>query len=126
GQSVAVLTYQGRLPEDYADTCPSCGLDDAMRFLGAGSATLASVLTTQLFSERHLVGGERRLLAFVDAVQDATHRAGFIGHRAFTFTLRGLLAEHLAADTPTSLPQLALSAAKSVTEQEDEDALRER
>ncbi|GAA0651170.1 DEAD/DEAH box helicase [Kutzneria viridogrisea] len=125
-QTVAVLTHQGRLPEDYADTCPSCGLDDGMRFLGAGSATLASVLTTQLFSERHLIGDERRLLAFVDAVQDATHRAGFIGHRAFTFTLRGLLTDHLAADTPIPLPQLALSAAKSVTEQENPDALRER
>lgn len=126
GQSVAVLTHQGRLPEEYFDTCPSCGLDDGMRFLGAGSATLASVLTTQLFSERHLVGDERRLLAFVDAVQDATHRAGFIGHRAFTFTLRGLLTEHLAADTPTPLPRLALSAAKSVTGQENADGQLER
>ena len=115
GGYVRVLTPHGHNPVDNGDKCPSCGLDDGMRFLGAGAATLASVLTTQLFSKKHLVDDERRLLAFVDAVQDATHRAGFIGHRAFTFTLRGLLTENLDPDKPISLSDLARRAAGTVT-----------
>lgn len=114
GETVRVVTYPGAIPDRYGDTCPSCELD-GMRFLGAGAATLASVITTQLFSGRHLVGGERKLLAFVDAVQDATHRAGFISHRAFSFTLRGVLAEQLSQGGPVPLQKLALGAARSVT-----------
>ena len=62
-----------------------------VRFLGAGTATLASVTTTQLFSDRGLAGNERKLLVFTDSVQDATHRAAFIANRSFGFTFRGLL-----------------------------------
>lgn len=115
GHAVRVVTTPGKLPKGFGDTCPSCGLDDGMRFLGAGTATLASVITTQLFSDRHLAGTERKLLAFVDSVQDATHRAGFISHRAFGFTLRGLLTDHLRDDKPLPITDLALDAARSVT-----------
>lgn len=116
-RTVPVLTVLGPIPENDDDTCPSCGLDDGMRFLGAGTATLASVTTTQLFSERHLAAGERKLLAFTDSVQDATHRAAFIAHRSFGFTFRGLLAASLPADRPIAVHDLALDAAEAAVKE---------
>lgn len=70
-------------------------------------------MTTQLYSERHLSGPERKLLAFTDAVQDATHRAGFIAHRSFGFTFCGLLTANLRADAPVAVHDLAMDAAES-------------
>ncbi|WEH18406.1 DEAD/DEAH box helicase [Streptomyces sp. VNUA24] len=112
--TVAVVTPQGPLPADSDDECPSCGLGDGMRFLGAGTATLASVATTQMFSERGLAKSERKLLVFTDAVQDATHRAAFIANRSFGFTLRGLLAKHLTPGQPIAVHHLAADAAEAV------------
>ncbi|MDT3725443.1 DEAD/DEAH box helicase [Streptomyces sp. DSM 41972] len=112
--TVAVITPQGPLPVGADEECPSCGLDDGMRFLGAGTATLASVTTTQLFSERGLAKSERKLLVFTDAVQDATHRAAFIANRSFGFTLRGLLTKHLVPGQPIAVHDLAADAAEAV------------
>ncbi|MET8634387.1 DEAD/DEAH box helicase [Streptomyces sp. NPDC004680] len=112
--TVAVITSQGPLPVGSGDECPSCGLDDGMRFLGAGTATLASVTTTQLFSQRGLANNERKLLVFTDAVQDATHRAAFIANRSFGFTLRGLLTKHLPPGQPIAVHNLAADAAEAV------------
>ena len=125
-RTVPVNTVVGAIPGGSDDTCPSCGLDDGMRFLGAGTATLASVVTTQLFSERHLAGRERKLLAFTDAVQDATHRAGFIAHRSFGFTFRGLLAANLSGDGPVAVHDLALDAAESALAEHAKTSDRER
>ncbi|MFD1829783.1 DEAD/DEAH box helicase [Streptomyces desertarenae] len=112
--TVAVITPHEPLPANAGDECPSCGLDDGMRFLGAGTATLASVTTTQLFSDRGLAGDERKLLVFTDAVQDATHRAAFIANRSFGFTFRGLLTEHLPPGRPIAVHDLAADAAEAV------------
>ncbi|MFD9406989.1 DEAD/DEAH box helicase [Streptomyces sp. NPDC059989] len=112
--TVAVITAHGPLLANAGDECPSCGLDDGMRFLGAGTATLASVTTTQLFSDRGLAGNERKLLVFTDSVQDATHRAAFIANRSFGFTFRGLLTKHLASGRPVAVHDLAADAAEAV------------
>ncbi|ROO52705.1 uncharacterized protein DUF1998 [Micromonospora sp. Llam0] len=125
-RTVPVITVVGAVPQGDDDTCPSCGLDDGMRFLGAGTATLASVTTTQLFSERHLADGERKLLAFTDAVQDATHRAGFIAHRSFGFTFRGLLTANLRADVPVAVHDLAMDAAESAVAEHEKTSDRDR
>ncbi|MFI1518606.1 DEAD/DEAH box helicase [Kitasatospora cineracea] len=113
-ETVPVITTAGPLPAGNGDRCPSCELDDGMRFLGAGTATLASVTTTQLFSDRGLDGGERKLLVFTDSVQDATHRAAFIANRSFGFTFRGLLAEQLSPGVPVAVHDLASDAADAV------------
>ncbi|WBP89960.1 DEAD/DEAH box helicase [Kitasatospora cathayae] len=113
-ETVAVITPLGPLPASLGDTCPACGLDDGMRFLGAGTATLASVATTQLFSDRGLHGDERKLLVFTDSVQDATHRAAFIANRSFGFTFRGLLSEQLRVGEPVAVHDLASNAADAV------------
>ncbi|GAB3277697.1 DEAD/DEAH box helicase [Actinocorallia lasiicapitis] len=89
-----------------ADRCPACGLDEGIRFLGAGLASLASVAITQMFAGRQLDPSERKTLMFNDAVQDAAHRAGFVANRSYTFSLRRLLASRLDAVTPTRLNDL--------------------
>ncbi|OHV69566.1 DEAD/DEAH box helicase [Pseudofrankia sp. BMG5.36] len=90
-----------------ADRCPACGLEQGIRYLGAGLASLASVSISQLFT-----GGElptrksRHTLLFNDSVQDAAHRAGFVAARAFTFSLRALLAAQLTDGQPVALNDL--------------------
>ncbi|MCM3882707.1 DEAD/DEAH box helicase [Frankia sp. R82] len=90
-----------------ADRCPACGLEQGIRYLGAGLAALASVAVSQLFT-----GGElpdrtsQRTLLFNDSVQDAAHRAGFVAARAFTFSLRALLAAQLTDTMPVALNDL--------------------
>jgi DEAD/DEAH box helicase domain-containing protein len=75
--------------------CPKCGADDALRILGSRAASLSSVAVSHLFhSPFHGSGGaagtgdERKLLAFTDSVQDASHRAGFFAGRTYRFNLR--------------------------------------
>ncbi len=46
--------------------CPSCGARDAIRFLGSGVTTLASVGITQMFGSDYVAENERKLLAFTD------------------------------------------------------------
>lgn len=77
------------------DWCPGCGLDNGIRFLGSGLASLVSVAVTDLFTSNELERQERKTLIFSDSVQDAAHRAGFVADRAFTFSLRVLLASRL-------------------------------
>ncbi|MFC8449171.1 DEAD/DEAH box helicase [Kitasatospora sp. NPDC057223] len=114
GETVPVITTAGPVPAGAGDKCPSCDLTDGMRFLGAGTATLASVTTTQLFSNRGLTDDERKLLVFTDSVQDATHRAAFIANRSFGFTFRGLLTEQLKPGHPVAVHDLATDAAEAV------------
>ncbi|WP_112133740.1 DEAD/DEAH box helicase [Glycomyces dulcitolivorans] len=78
-----------------AERCPACGNENAIRFIGAGLATLSSVVLTEVF--QHAVdpasGDQAKALLFNDSVQDAAHRAGFLSARAANFSLR----THLAA-----------------------------
>ncbi len=75
--------------------CPSCGSRDAIRFLGSRVTTLASVSITQMFGSTHVTDDERRLLAFTDSVQDASHRASFFGGRTHRFNLRAVLSKQV-------------------------------
>jgi ATP-dependent helicase YprA (DUF1998 family) len=75
-----------------ANRCPGCGERDAVRFLGLAVASLASVSINTLFASTHLDEHERKLLAFTDSVQDASHRAGFFGSRTHRINLRSLMA----------------------------------
>jgi hypothetical protein len=88
------------------DRCPACGMDEGIRFLGAGLASLASVAVTQLFTGGELVGAERKTLLFNDSVQDAAYRAGFVANRSYGFSLRALLASRLQAGTPVRLNEV--------------------
>ncbi|WP_024802604.1 DEAD/DEAH box helicase [Nocardia sp. BMG51109] len=85
------------------DRCPACDMDEGIRFLGAGLASLASVAITQLFSRDQLEPEQRKTLLFNDSVQDAAHRAGFVANRSYAFSLRRLITDRL---DPLGAPML--------------------
>lgn len=69
--------------------CPACDTDHALSFLASRSATLSSVAVGHLYTTP--LNTDRKLLAFSDSVQDASHRAGFFAGRTYRFTLRSAL-----------------------------------
>lgn len=85
-----VLVYAGEDVEERAkkEQCPSCGEDDAIRYLGSSVATLLSVTLSNLYGMDELDAAEKKTLVFTDSVQDAAHRAGFVQNRARAFALR--------------------------------------
>ena len=87
--------------------CPSCGTNDSIRFLGSSVTTLASVGITQMFGSDFVADGERKLLAFTDSVQDASHRAAFFSGRTHRFNLRATLSGALQAKGQVALPEVA-------------------
>lgn len=66
--------------------CPHCGGSDCLSVLGSRAASLSSVAISHLFLSPY--NDDRKLLAFSDSVQDASHRAGFFAGRTFRFGLR--------------------------------------
>jgi len=73
--------------------CPYCGGADSLTVLGARSASLTSVVISQLFASQF--NDDPKLLAFSDSVQDASHRAGFFGARTYRFNLRAAIQQVL-------------------------------
>ena len=109
---VAGMTGESRTEEARDDAarrqqCPSCGSRDAIRFLGSRVTTLASVGITQMFGSEHVADDERKLLAFTDSVQDASHRAAFFSGRTHRFNLRATLSGALQSKGRVPLPRVA-------------------
>ncbi|MEV6987000.1 DEAD/DEAH box helicase [Sphaerisporangium sp. NPDC051017] len=102
------------------DWCPACGARNAIRYLGTGSAAIASASVTQLFTGGELdkARHEDKTLMFNDSVQDAAHRAGFVANRSYTFSLRALLAGHLRHDKPTALNDLIADVVEATTDKD--------
>ncbi|MER5418210.1 DEAD/DEAH box helicase [Streptosporangium roseum] len=98
------------------DRCPACRMDQGIRFLGAGLASLAAVTVTQLFAGNQLEIEQRKTLLFNDSVQDAAHRAGFVANRSYAFSLRRLLAARLDPETPILLNDLVADLAAAASE----------
>jgi DEAD/DEAH box helicase domain-containing protein len=73
--------------------CEACGGMDSLTILGSRAASLTSVLIAQVFGSTF--NRDKRMLAFSDNVQDASHRAGFFGARTYTFNLRAALQQCL-------------------------------
>lgn len=133
-----VLVYSGEDVEERAKAqeCPSCGEDDAMRYLGSSVATLLSVALSNLFGMEELDSAEKKTLVFADSVQDAAHRAGFVQSRARAFALRARiwravrsLSEDLAgSDDPSAKVHLDRIASRMVehASSETDDAVRAR
>ncbi|GAA1376679.1 DEAD/DEAH box helicase [Catellatospora chokoriensis] len=106
---VVVLGEPDRIEGADKDKCPACDMDQGIRYLGAGLATLASVSITQLFTGGELTDDQRRTLLFNDSVQDAAHRAGFVSNRSYAFSLRSLLASRLTEGVPVGLDELTVA-----------------
>lgn len=69
--------------------CPVCDAEDALSMLASRSATLASVSVGHLYTTP--LNTDRKLLAFSDSVQDASHRAGFFSGRTYRFSIRSAM-----------------------------------
>jgi len=69
--------------------CPDCGGHNSLTILGSRAASLTSVIIAQLFSSPF--NEDKKLLAFSDSVQDASHRSGFFAARTYTFNLRSAI-----------------------------------
>ncbi len=77
-------------------TCASCGAVNTVSIVGAQAASLTSVAIGQLFGSRH--NDDKKVLAFSDSVQDASHRAGYFQARTFSFNVRTSLLQHILQD----------------------------
>ncbi len=75
--------------------CPDCGADRSLSILGSRAASLLSVAIGHLYQSPY--NSDRKLLAFTDSVQDASHRAGFFGARTWRFNLRTAMQTVIAA-----------------------------
>ena len=96
---------QVRNGETHRD-CPFCATKlDTLTGRAFQAATLTSVFIDQLFSSPW--NADKKLLAFSDSVQDASHRAGVFGARTWRFNIRVALARYLLARDPCSLAELA-------------------
>jgi DEAD/DEAH box helicase domain-containing protein len=91
------------MPNESSKNCPFCHSRNSMLLLGARAASLTSAIISLLFASRY--NEDKKLIAFSDNVQDAAHRAGFIGARSFGFTLRAAIQQCLREQQP--LPTLA-------------------
>ena len=89
--TVAVHVTPGET-EARRQTCPACGEHNSVLFVGLAVASLASVSITTMFGSDNVDGDERKLLAFTDSVQDASHRASFFAGRTHRFNARSLMA----------------------------------
>ncbi len=69
--------------------CPSCTGHNSLTILGSRAASLMSVIVAQLFTSPF--NEDKKLLAFSDSVQDASHRSGFFSARTYTFNLRAAI-----------------------------------
>ncbi|HLS00374.1 MAG TPA: helicase-related protein, partial [Beutenbergiaceae bacterium] len=100
GTTIPVITHVGEEAGEKSlnDVCPSCGAKDAIRFLGSAVATQLSVALGALFGAEGLKEEEKKALVFTDSVQDAAHRAGFVGARSHVFTLRSLMRDYIDTD----------------------------
>lgn len=65
--------------------CPMCGAAEEM-LVGSRAAGLNSAAISTLFASA--CNDDKKLLAFSDNVQDASHRAGFFAGRTYSHTLR--------------------------------------
>lgn len=77
--------------------CPQCGAENSISLLGSRAATLSSVAISLIFNSHY--NTDKKLLAFTDSVQDASHRAGFFSARTYRFHLRTQLQKLLEHST---------------------------
>jgi len=87
--------------------CPFCKAKDSLTLLGSRSASLMAVGIGQLFASPFYPEPGKKILAFSNSVQDASHRAGFFEARTYGFNFRSALQKVIAASGhPLTLNQL--------------------
>ena len=81
--------------------CPCCGAERSMIFIGLRSATAISAGVSRVYASQF--NDDKKLLAFSDNVQDASHRASFINARTWSSTFR-IAIQHFVDDGGEGLP----------------------
>ena len=88
--------------------CPCCGDGRSLSLVGGRTATMASVVTSQVlateFDDAEL--SQRRALLFANSVQDAAHQAGYVEARNYRFTFRSAIVDTLAPSKDSTLAEL--------------------
>lgn len=107
--SFNILAYR-KLSNNYnIHICPQCNTKNTLNIIGSRVSTLASVSTSQLLATDldSTPEKKRKILAFSNGVQDAAHRAGYIGARNYRFTFRTALQNVINnQDKPINLIEL--------------------
>lgn len=108
--AVEVWASRKVVKDRLVQVCPECGNDGGNLFnIGHKAATLASVAISQMLStdlDNEDTRG-RKVLAFTNSVQDASHEARFFESRNYNFTFRQSLQEVIKQqDGPLTLSQL--------------------
>lgn len=94
---IPVLDVNDRVKDHRTDrvygshNCPFCQGYESLTILGSRAASLISVTLGQLYSSPFYNEDDKKLLAFSDSVQDASHRAGFFEARTYRFNFRTAL-----------------------------------
>lgn len=73
--------------------CPYCSGHESLTIVGSRSASINSVALSQVFGSPF--NEDKKVIAFSDSVQDASHRAGFFSSRTYQFNLRMALLQLL-------------------------------
>ncbi len=84
--------------------CPYCGGMDSLTVLGSRAASLISVMNGQLFGSPF--NDDKKVIAFSDSVQDASHRAGFFTARTYRFNFRTALQQCMRETRDIALADL--------------------
>ena len=85
--------------------CPFCEGQSSLTIVGSRAASLISIIISQLFASPF--NEDKKLIAFSDSVQDASHRAGFFSARTYRFNLRAAIQQYLLSRSgKISLPEL--------------------
>ncbi len=102
---IPVLEAPVEVKARFDGACPECGTERALGMLGSRAASLLSVAITQVFESTF--NEDKKLLAFTDSVQDASHRAAFFGARTYRFNLRTAIQGAVeSSDRPLTLEAL--------------------
>lgn len=96
--SMPNIEIRGRNKVEISRDCPICTNDRQVRLVGAQAANLSGVVVSNLFTSPW--NRDKRLIAFSDSVQDASHRAGFIKDRSSHITFRTALQKYLDKQKP--------------------------
>ena len=81
--------------------CPFCGGEGSLIMIGLRSATAISAGISRVYASRF--NDDKKLLAFSDNVQDASHRASFFNARTWRSTFR-IAMQHFTDDGGEGLP----------------------
>lgn len=74
-------------------SCPVCESKSGLILIGAQGTTLISAGVSELFASKY--NDDKKILAFSDSVQDASHKSGFLNSRTWRFNLRVALQSYI-------------------------------